>query len=88
MLIQGLRRSANALTTSADVSTAPPGENPLEEDVAAAAAKTLASELEEAFLSGALAGWEATGGMLEKYDANKTGKGGGGGEYGLQVTPL
>lgn len=54
---------------------------------AAASARTLASELEEAFLGGALAGWEATGGMLEKYDANDTGKGGGGGEYSLQVGP-
>lgn len=49
------------------------------------AARALASELEEAFLAAALGGWEATGGMMEKYDANDRGKGGGGGEYSLQV---
>lgn len=89
LLIQGLRRSADALAPAA----------PSDEDggaperatagngaaAAAASARMLASELEEAFLAGALAGWEASGGMMEKYDANDTGKGGGGGEYGLQV---
>lgn len=48
-------------------------------------ARDLAVELEEAFLKGALAGWEQTGAMMEKYDAKEAGKGGGGGEYKLQV---
>ncbi|CAM9566394.1 unnamed protein product [Scytosiphon promiscuus] len=52
---------------------------------AAASAKSLALEMEEAFLNGALAGWVTTGGMMEKYDADETGKGGGGGEYSLQI---
>ncbi|CAM9190550.1 unnamed protein product [Pylaiella littoralis] len=88
VLIQGLRRSADALETISSTTAATRaaqekavGRTPL----AAAAARKLASELEEAFLSGALAGWEVTGGMMEKYDANDIGKGGGGGEYRLQV---
>lgn len=48
-------------------------------------ARNLAAELEEAFLKGALDGWEQTGAMMEKYDAQEAGKGGGGGEYDLQV---
>lgn len=52
---------------------------------AATAALGLAAQLEEAFLSGALAGWERNGKMMEKYDAKSVGKGGSGGEYELQV---
>lgn len=51
----------------------------------ATAALGLAAQLEEAFLSGALAGWERSGKMMEKYDAKSVGKGGSGGEYELQV---
>ncbi|CAM9251232.1 unnamed protein product, partial [Hapterophycus canaliculatus] len=87
MLVQGLRRWADALTTTTPLITTAPAETvtPNAAAAAAAAAKSLAWDIEEAFLDGALAGWEATGGMMEKYDANETGKGGGGGEYNVQV---
>ncbi|CAN0457401.1 unnamed protein product, partial [Laminaria digitata] len=64
MLIQGLRRSADA--------------------EAVTGARKLAAELEEAFLTAALSGWEASGAMMEKYDAKEAGRGGGGGEYNVQ----
>eukprot|EP00903_Cladosiphon_okamuranus_P020327 g18650.t1 len=97
LLIQGLRRSAEALVPAAAAAAPPPppgdGDGEAPEKAAsgtaaasaAASARALASELEEAFLAGALAGWEASGGMMEKYNANDTGKGGGGGEYSVQV---
>ncbi|CAM9701211.1 unnamed protein product, partial [Ectocarpus sp. 13 AM-2016] len=88
MIIQGLRNSASALTpptmttesaaaTTAGAATATA--------TATQAARQLASEVEEAFLDGVLVGWETTGAMMEKYDADEVGKGGGGGEYNLQV---
>lgn len=50
------------------------------------AARELAAQLEEAFLKAAMTGWRRSGAMMEKYDAKERGKGGGGGEYDLQVT--
>lgn len=86
MIIQGLRNSASALTppatgTESSVATTAGAATA----AATQAARQLASEVEEAFLDGALAGWESTGAMMEKYDADEVGKGGGGGEYNLQV---
>lgn len=79
--------AAAASTTSTTTAKVVDSSAPAGTDITttAAAANNLALEIEEAFLNGALAGWEATGGMMEKYDAENTGKGGGGGEYNLQV---
>lgn len=52
---------------------------------AAAAARDLAAQLEEAFFTGARGGWEKSRAMFEKYDAKEAGEGGGGGEYVLQA---
>ncbi|CBJ33981.1 Trehalase C-terminal fragment, family GH37 [Ectocarpus siliculosus] len=88
MIIQGLRNSASALTppaTAAESAAAITAGAATATAIATQAARQLASEVEEAFLDGALAGWETTGAMMEKYDADEVGKGGGGGEYNLQV---
>ena len=75
-----LNPAAAAATTAASASAAVS-----EAKEAVTGARKLAAELEEAFLSAALAGWERSGVMMEKYNAKEAGKGGGGGEYGLQV---
>ncbi|CAN0427370.1 unnamed protein product, partial [Ectocarpus fasciculatus] len=87
MVIQGLRNSASALTppATATESGAATTAGATATATATKAARQLASEVEEAFLDGALSGWESTGAMMEKYDADEVGKGGGGGEYNLQV---
>ncbi|CAN0367758.1 unnamed protein product, partial [Discosporangium mesarthrocarpum] len=50
-------------------------------------ARALAEELERSWLGGGMMGWERDGAMFEKYDARggAAGKGGGGGEYEVQV---
>ncbi|CAM9331971.1 unnamed protein product [Ectocarpus sp. 12 AP-2014] len=86
MIIQGLRNSASALTPPANATKSAAATTAgAATATATQAARQLASEVEEAFLDGALAGWDTTGAMMEKYDADEVGKGGGGGEYNLQV---
>ncbi|CAN0055782.1 unnamed protein product, partial [Ectocarpus sp. 4 AP-2014] len=85
MIIQGLRNSASALTPLAATESAAATTAGAATATATQAARQLASEVEDAFLDGALAGWETTGAMMEKYDADEVGRGGGGGEYNLQV---